>query len=254
MGDGGLLHEYLQEEADLAAAGGGKLRSAILTGSQSEACMAALRSMALICDSVLWKVFRAIKPTADKHNLDVLAVIWPKVRAFFAEAAANLAGIIDNSLLLSDLGAAKAPSESAIGARRSVRAKADMERICARSTNNDVVLRLLAAAFTAMTSATENHAAEWLPGSKLYAGKITAEIRAKYDALVTTSTSVERLHALRRHADKQASRLACSAPTLAPACAWRGTTGSPCGCAAKSRPSWSACSIRVGGRRGRSSR
>lgn len=55
-----------------------------------------------------------------------------------------------------------------------------------------------------MISATENHAAEWLPGGKLCTGKITAEMRAKYDALPTTSTSVERLHSFGRHSDQQA--------------------------------------------------
>lgn len=38
---------------------------------------------------------------------------------------------------------------------------------------------------------------------KLAADKITPQLRAKYDALLATSTPVERLHALGRHTDKQ---------------------------------------------------
>jgi hypothetical protein len=52
-----------------------------------------------------------------------------------------------------------------------------------------------------MADATENHASEWLPGGKLAKDKITPELRAKYDALVSTSTSVERLHAIGRGSD-----------------------------------------------------
>ena len=41
---------------------------------------------------------------------------------------------------------------------------------------------------TPMVAATENHAAEWLgPDGKLCAAKITPELRAKYDALPTTT-------------------------------------------------------------------
>mmetsp|Transcript_29282 Transcript_29282/g.93258 ORF Transcript_29282/g.93258 Transcript_29282/m.93258 type:complete len:113 (+) Transcript_29282:468-806(+) len=111
--------------------------------------MAALRSMALISDSVMWKVLRAVKPTAEQHVLDVLPMFWPKVHAFFVEAAKNPAGIVDRSLEMPDLGVATAPSESAIGAKRSERAKADMHRICARSEDAPLVQRLLVSAFTA---------------------------------------------------------------------------------------------------------
>ena len=67
-----------------------------------------------------------------------------------------------------------------------------------------------------MAKATANHAAEWLPAGlemtngsttvegKLCAARITPELRAKYDALPTTSTSVERLHAFGRGCDAQA--------------------------------------------------
>jgi hypothetical protein len=52
-----------------------------------------------------------------------------------------------------------------------------------------------------MAEATEEHASEWLPGGKLAKDKITPELRAKYDALVSTSTAVERLHAIGRGSD-----------------------------------------------------
>eukprot|EP00965_Chrysotila_dentata_P142483 4710260-Pleurochrysis_carterae.AAC.1 len=47
----GSLRNYLEEEADLGAEPGGKLRNAILTGFCSEDIMAAVRAMALVCKS-----------------------------------------------------------------------------------------------------------------------------------------------------------------------------------------------------------
>ena len=63
--------------------------------------------MAIICDAVLWPLLRAIKPTADKHTLDVLPTVWPKAIAFFKAAAAAPASVVDGSLRL-DLGGAAA--------------------------------------------------------------------------------------------------------------------------------------------------
>ena len=73
----GSLLTYLDEEEDLGAAGGGKLRKSILTGARSDPCMAGVRAMAIICDTVFWKLIRAVKPAADRHVLDVL----PKVHS-----------------------------------------------------------------------------------------------------------------------------------------------------------------------------
>ena len=95
-----------------------------------------------------------------------------------------------------------------------------MERIRATiqadPQQGELVEKLLSAAFEAMAKATANHAAEWLPAGleatdgsitvegKLCAARITPELRKKYDALPTTSTSVERLHAFGRGCDAQA--------------------------------------------------
>lgn len=55
--------------------------------------------------------------------------------------------------------------------------------------------------------ATKNHAAEFIaPDGKLCKEKITPELRAKYDALLATSTPVERLHALGKASDKVAGQ------------------------------------------------
>merc|ERR1712185_514070 len=62
----GSLLTYLDEEEDLQAAGGGKLRKSICTGARCQ-CMAALRAKAIICDAVFWQMIKALKPTADKH-------------------------------------------------------------------------------------------------------------------------------------------------------------------------------------------
>lgn len=67
----GSLLSFLEEEADLGAESGGKLRHAILTGFNSPEIMAAVRSMALICDSCLFIVLlRSIKPVDTAHILD----------------------------------------------------------------------------------------------------------------------------------------------------------------------------------------
>ena len=50
----------LEEEADLGAESGGKLRSAILTGFNSPEIMAAVRTMAIICVSCLFTGLRSI--------------------------------------------------------------------------------------------------------------------------------------------------------------------------------------------------
>jgi hypothetical protein len=200
----GSLLTYLQEEADLGAEGGGKLRNSILTGASSDPCMAAVRAMALICDAVFWPLIKAVKPGADKHTLDVLPTVWPKALEFFRDAAERPRGLIDGSLRL-ELGTEAAAAPTASQAKRSARSQIDMKRIRGKATGDPLIERLLAAACKAMAAGTENHAAEFLgPNGKLCTAKITPELRAKYDALPTTSTSVERLHAFGRIADDQA--------------------------------------------------
>jgi len=208
----GSLLTYLEEEDDLQTEGGGKLRKSILTGTKSPACMAAVRSMAIICESILWPLLKAIKPKADKHTFDVLPMVWTKAREFFTHAASRPRGLIEGSLKL-DLGDDVCPPDATprtdAQLRRSQRAAIDMTRIRAKIQGDqqqfEIVEKLLAAACTAMIRATENHAREWLgPDGKLCAEKITPELRAIYDALPTTSTSVERLHAFGRGCDEQA--------------------------------------------------
>jgi hypothetical protein len=208
----GSLLTYLQEEADMGAENGGKLRASILKGASST-CMAGVRAMALICDTVFWKMIRAVKPSAEKHVLDVLPRVWPAAHSFFERAAASPSAVIDGSLKM-ELGLDVAPvAASPSQAKRSARAQVDMTRIRAASKDDATVERLLSAAFRAMAKATANHASEWLPAGleatdgsittegKLCTARITLAIRAKYDALTATSTPVERLHALGRCTD-----------------------------------------------------
>ena len=213
----GSLLTYLQEEADMGAENGGKLRASILKGASST-CMAGVRAMALICDTVFWKMIRAVKPSAEKHVLDVLPCVWPAAHSFFERAAASPSAVVDGSLQM-ELGLELAPvAETASQARRSARGAIDIARIRAAARSDSVVERLLAAAFAAMAKATANHAAEWLPAGliatdgsvtsegKLCSARITPELRAKYDALTATSTPVERLHALGRCTDDRGKR------------------------------------------------
>eukprot|EP00966_Prymnesium_polylepis_P043259 1004357-Prymnesium_polylepis.1 len=118
----GSLLTFLEEEDDLQAAGGGKLRKSILTGTNSPACMAAVRSMAIVCESVLWPLLRAVKPAADKHTLDVLPKVWPAARKFFCDAAARPRGLITGDLKL-DLGDDGVPARTAETAAQSRRSQ-----------------------------------------------------------------------------------------------------------------------------------
>ena len=78
----------------MGAENGGKLRVSILKGASST-CMAGVRAMAFICDSVFWQMIRAVKPSAEKHVLDVLPCVWPAAHSFFEQAAATPAAVID---------------------------------------------------------------------------------------------------------------------------------------------------------------
>ena len=196
------LLTYLQEEEDLQAEGGGKLRKSILLGTGSPACMAAVRAMALIADSVLWKLLRAVKPSADKHVLDVLPEVWPKALDFFERGAADPASVIEGSLSMGLGGEAPAVVTPAQG-RRAERGRLDMIRIRGAAVGDPLVERLVVAAFKAMAAGTRNHASEYLPGGKLCSAAVTPELRAKYDALVSTSTCVERVHAVGRDTDQR---------------------------------------------------
>ena len=93
--------------------------------------MAAVRAMALIADTVLWKLLPAVKPSAEKHVLDVLPVVWPGALDFFEKAAADPAAVIDGSLVMALGGeAAAAPAAATPGqVRRSDRGRLDMVRI-----------------------------------------------------------------------------------------------------------------------------
>ena len=142
----------------------------------------------------------------------MLPVLWTKAREFFTDAASRPRRIIEGSLKLELFDDGVNPPDvpqTAAQWRRSQRAAIDMARIRATVQGDpqqlELVEKLLTAACTTMIAATENHAAEWLcPDGKLCADKITPELRAKYDALPTTSTSVERLHAFGRGCDEQA--------------------------------------------------
>eukprot|EP00962_Isochrysis_galbana_P018299 scaffold5290_cov116-Isochrysis_galbana.AAC.1 len=170
--------------------------------------MAAVRAMAFMCDAVLWPLLRAVKPTADKHVFDVLPHVWPAAINFFKAAAAAPEKVIDGSLSI-DLGANAAPHPASTTEgqlKRSARARKDMERIRAAATGDELVAKLLTAAFEAMIPGTENHAAEYVGNGKCALANITPELRATFDAMLSTSTSVERLHALGKASDARAGQ------------------------------------------------
>ncbi len=60
----------------------------------------AIARLIIICESVLWPLLRAVKPSADKHVLDVLPDVWPKAVEFFLDVAQRPAGVLEGSLTL----------------------------------------------------------------------------------------------------------------------------------------------------------
>eukprot|EP00965_Chrysotila_dentata_P096639 3193231-Pleurochrysis_carterae.AAC.1 len=120
--------------------------------------MAAVRAVALVCESALWLLLRAIG--SDAHILDVLPTMWPTALAFFEQAAASPTAVIDGTLELIVEGV----REEKLTARAR-RAAVDMARIRELAAGDAVVERLVSAAFFAMAAATRNHAAEFLPGA-----------------------------------------------------------------------------------------
>ena len=193
----GSLKTFLEEEADLGGEAGGKLRNTILTGFGSDEIMAAVRSLALICDACLWPLLRSIG--SNKHILDVLPVMWPQALAFFKEAASSPQHIMDGSLelLLSCDREAKLTE-------RAKRSAVDMQRIRAKVAGNELIAKMLTAAFNAMAEATSNHASEFLSGGALAAEVITAEHRERLSGCPMTSIGAERVFALGRFHDKRA--------------------------------------------------
>ena len=201
----GSIFTYLEEEADLAeSSAGGKLRNAILTGGRSEGAMAALRAMAIICDAVMWPALTALKPGPEKHVLDVLPDVWPKIHTYFTEAAEDPASVVEGSLSLRSRLSQAAPTEAPSQATRGGRARLDMLRICGAAAGDPLVAEMVGAAMKAMVPATENHAAEWLDGGKLCTANLTPELYKRYDALIASSSAVERIHAVGKSNDERA--------------------------------------------------
>eukprot|EP00965_Chrysotila_dentata_P166246 5488333-Pleurochrysis_carterae.AAC.2 len=91
---------------------------------------------------------------SDAHNLDVLPTMWATALAFFQQAVASPAAVIDGTLELIVDGVRK--EKLTAQARR---ASLDMARTRQLAAGYLLVGRVLSAAFTAMAAATRNHAA-----------------------------------------------------------------------------------------------
>eukprot|EP00965_Chrysotila_dentata_P244648 6206095-Pleurochrysis_carterae.AAC.1 len=91
--------------------------------------------------------------------------MWTAVLAFFEQATASPATVIDGTLEVIFEG----EREEKLTARAR-REAFDMARICERAAGNAAVERLASAAFSAMAAATRNHAAEFLPCGDLRCG------------------------------------------------------------------------------------
>eukprot|EP00965_Chrysotila_dentata_P237635 6202029-Pleurochrysis_carterae.AAC.1 len=90
--------------------------------------MAAVRAIALVCESSLWMLLmRAIG--SDARIVDMMPTMWPTALTFFEQAAASLAAVIDGTLELIVEGV----REEKLTARPR-RAALDMARIVPRAS------------------------------------------------------------------------------------------------------------------------
>eukprot|EP00965_Chrysotila_dentata_P071494 2361927-Pleurochrysis_carterae.AAC.1 len=106
---------------------------------------------------------------SDAHILDVLPTTWPTALAFFEQAAASPAVVIDGMLEL----VVEGEREEKLSARAR-RAAFDISRIRELAAGDTAVKRLVSAALlSAMAAATRNHAAKFLPGGICAAEQIT---------------------------------------------------------------------------------
>ena len=158
--------------------------------------LSAVRAMALIADSALWKLLRRIG--SEEHILDVLPGMWETTLAFFEAAAANPRSLIDGSLKL-ELGG----SEPKV-TPRSLRAAVDLDRIRAASKGDTLIENMLSKAFSAMAAGVRNHASDFLPGGLFARDQHTAEMRERLSGMPMTSTGAERVFALGRFHDARA--------------------------------------------------
>ena len=207
------LYGYLLEEADMGAEAGGKLRKAIITGFESVYCMSAVRSMAIVADTWLWPMLRAIEPGDDIHILDVCPALWPRTCTWLEEAAANPQSTIDGTLnlrvSLEAAGLRKTPRKAptASGKRRAERASIDLQRIRTAIEEDSelkaLVHEMLSAAFTAMVAGVRNHASEFMPGGGFCTANLTAELRQRLDGMPLTSVGAETMFArVKRRAER----------------------------------------------------
>lgn len=193
----GSLKTFLEDEADLGAEAGGKLRNSILLGMNNDYCMAAVHTMAILCDASLFQLLRAIG--SDDHILDVLPEMWPKTLAFYEAAAAEPRRIINRSLKL-ELPCGQEARET----ERSRRAAIDMKRIYSEAMGNEIIEKMLAAAFKEMAAATRNHASEFVDEGPFVSSKITEEMRHRLSGTPMTSCGAERMFAVGRRFDARA--------------------------------------------------
>jgi hypothetical protein len=142
-------------------------------------------------------MLQTIKPEDTEHILEVLPHFWPKVVQFCEEAASSPGRVVTGELcmLLDEV-------ERQHKTPRAARAELDMERIRRSCAGDELVERMLVAAFQKMADGVRNHASEFLSGGRLCIENITPELMEELDGCRTTSTSVERGFAIGRLHDR----------------------------------------------------
>jgi len=165
--------------------------------------MAAVRTMAFICDAWMWPTLVAVKADGGEHILDVLPAVWTASLCWLRSAADEQAAVIDGSMQLDTLlGAAgqRTMARNSEGtATRGGHAAMDMNRIRATieadPDQHKLVCKMLTVTLNAMANALEVHASEFIGDSVFSAVKDMPELHKNLEGVPTTSTPCEALFA-----------------------------------------------------------
>eukprot|EP00965_Chrysotila_dentata_P245428 6206548-Pleurochrysis_carterae.AAC.4 len=172
----------------------------ILTGFGSDGIMAAVRAIALVCESLLLMLLRLFG--SDAHTLDFCRRCGqPLPPAFFEDAAASPAAMIDSWLELIVEGV----REEKLTAR-ACQAALDMARIRELAAGDSAFEGLVSTASFAMAAATHNHATELLPGGICSADEQITPQRA-HNVRAGASRDDTRAGVIQGHSDGTAARM-----------------------------------------------
>ena len=195
----GSFLRFIEENKTLAKGKApSKIADQIIAGAHPPEIIACVRAKAIIGDSYMWPMLRAIKHRlpdgSDRHILDIGPVYqeaYIKLKYYAAHPCFVVSG---EAKLLPSFAYAYIEHGSGIKSKEK-RACADMERINAAAGNCDKILTSIEAALEAIADSALSvyRPTSELQSGGLFAGEsVTPELKAKYAGVNVTHTPVER--------------------------------------------------------------